>query len=170
MTIESSIPRLSLSAFQSVLMTLNRQGWWDVVPAAAGWYVVETDAPLSVISKVPPPKEKGKHYKVAKRLKDAQFLIAGGVAITPDHDGAPFIVYSGEHGDLKARAREHTHGDKGTACMCLSQYESLWRFQWKFYYRTCEEHVPGSCGNKALRTYLEQKWRGENGWPILCTH
>ena len=96
----------------------------------------------------------------------------GGLASTAGNlarwGHALFVVYSGEHESLKSRAREHTHGDKGTACICLSQYESLCGYQWEFHYRTCEEHAPGSNGNKMLRTYLEQKWRGEHGWPIFC--
>ncbi len=98
-----------------------------------------------------------------------EYLIKNGAAITPSVEGGTFIVYFGEHGDLKARAREHTHGHKGTGCLCLSQYEDACRYQWKFYFRTCERHAPGSAGNKMLRTFLEQKWRGENGWPVLCT-
>jgi hypothetical protein len=45
-----------------------------------------------------------------KRIQDAQFLIAQGAEIGPDQDGAAYIVYSGEHGNLKPRAREHTCG------------------------------------------------------------
>jgi len=168
MTNAPPIPSLSLANFQAVTMTPNKHGWWNTIPGKPGWYAIETDAPLSVIAKVPPPCGGSKHYPLAKRLSDVQFLISKGVAITPAREGALFIVYSGEHGNLKSRAREHTHGHKGTGCMCLSQYESLCGYRWAFYYRTCEEHVPGSSGNKALRTYLEQKWRGDYGWPILC--
>ena len=167
MTKRQTIPKLSLAEFSIVPMTLAARDWWGNVPAVPGWYAVETNAPISVIGKLPLPKLEGKHYKIADRFKSAKFLLDNGLAIAPNDKGA-FIVYSGEHGNLKARAREHTHGDKGTGCMCLSQYKALWRFQWRFYFRTCEEHVQGSCGNKALRTYLEQQWRGENGWPILC--
>lgn len=168
MTKNSSISGLSLENFHSVTMTLDERGWWDSVPSEHGWYMIETDAPLSVIENVPTPKRDSKHYHIAKRSKNAQFLISNRLAILPASEGALFVVYSGEHGNLKSRAREHTHGANGTACMCLSQYESLWKHQWWFHYRTCEDHAPNSSGNKVLRTFLEQKWRGEYGWPILC--
>jgi hypothetical protein len=162
------IPSLSLENFQTVAMTPGERDWWDNVPGKPGWYAIETDALLSVIAGLPPPREVGKHYRLANRLANAHFLIANRMAITPAHEGALFVVYSGEHENLKARAREHTHGDKGTGCMCLSQYQSLCAYQWKFHYRTCEDHAPSSSGDKLLRSYLEQKWRGEHGWPILC--
>lgn len=149
-------------------MDLSSKGWWDVVPAAPGWYAIETTAPRSALAATPLPLEGSRHYRIAERLRDAEFLIKNGAAIIPFNDGCPFIVYSGEHGNLKSRAREHTHGHKGTGCLCLSQYKVVCGFQWTFYYRTCESHVPGSGGNKMLRTFLEQKWRAENGWPILC--
>lgn len=168
MTSTSSITSLCIANFQAVDMTPNKRDWWDRIPGKPGWYAVETDAPLSVIAKVPSPREQGMHYQLAKRLSDVQFLIDKGVAIIPADEGALYIVYSGEHANLKSRAREHTHGNKGTGCICLSQYESLCEHRWKFYFLTCEQHVPGSSGNKALRTYLQQKWRGEHGWPILC--
>ncbi len=164
----SSIPGLSLENFHSVNMTLDERGWWDSVPAKPGWYMIETNALLSVIANVPSPKMSGKHYLLARRSENAQFLISSRLAILPAYEGALFVVYSGEHGDLKSRAREHTHGNRGTGCMCLSQYESLWKYQWRFHYRTSEDHAPNSSGNKVLRTFLEQKWRGESGWPILC--
>lgn len=168
MTTTVPIPRLDLAQFESVQMSPFSKGWWDEVPAVPGWYAIETDAPVLVLAALPFPRAEGRHYRIAERLRGVEFLIKNGAAITPPQEGTPFIVYSGEHGNLKARAREHTHGNKGTGCLCLSQYEAICGFRWRFYYRTCESHVPGSCGNKMLRTFLEQKWRADNGWPILC--
>lgn len=149
-------------------MLPSKRDWWDEVPAVPGWYAIETDAPMAILSSLPLPQSNGRYYRIADRLRDAEFLIKNGAAIVPSHDGALYVVYMGEHGDLKSRAREHTHGNKGTGCLCLSQYKAICDFRWRFHYRTCESHVAGSCGNKMLRTYLEQKWRADNGWPVLC--
>lgn len=139
------------------------------MPPEPGWYAIETDAPLSALRAFPLPVAEGRHYRIAKRLDDAAFLIEQGAVIVPAEDGHRYVVYSGEHGNLKSRAREHIRGHKGTGCLSLLQYELAHRYAWTFHYRTCEEHLPGSCGNKMLRNYLEQKWRAENGWPILCS-
>lgn len=87
----------------------------------------------------------------------------------PAQKGARYIVYSGEHGNLRMRAYQHIRGHKGTGCLSLAQYDIATDFSWTFFYRTCETHMPGSQGNKTLRNYLEQRWRAENGWPILCS-
>lgn len=163
-----TIPSLRTSDFTSVPMTPSIRDWWATVPAVPGWYAIETTAPVSALTSVSQPIQEGGHYRIPDRIRDAEFLVKNGAAIVPSSDGAPYIVYSGEHGDLKARAREHTHGNKGTGCLCLSQYEGICGYQWTFYFRTCESHVQGSSGNKMLRTFLEQKWRAEHGWPILC--
>lgn len=164
-----TIPNLNLAEFESIEMDFSGTACWKSVPPAPGWYAIETDAPLDVLAKCPVPAAGGLHYVIAKRLEDARLLIEHGAVIVPRREGASYIVYSGEHGDLKARAREHIRGSKGTGCLSLSQYEMATAYRWTFYYRTCEQQVPGSEGNKTLRNYLEQKWRGENGWPILCS-
>ncbi|MFC5511086.1 hypothetical protein ACFPOU_08095 [Massilia jejuensis] len=164
-----AIPNLNLAEFESIEMDFTGTACWASVPAVPGWYAIETDAPLDVLAKCPVPAAGGRHYLIAKRLQDAQFLMEQGAVIVPASEGALYIVYSGEHGDLKARAREHIRGSKGTGCLSLSQYEVAAAYRWTFYYRPCEVHVPGSAGNKTLRNYLEQKWRAENGWPILCS-
>lgn len=164
-----TIPNLNLAEFESIEMDFGGTACWGTVPAVPGWYAIETNAPLDVLAKCPVPAAGSLHYVIAKRLQDAQFLLGQGAVIVPATPGASYIVYSGEHGDLKARARQHIRGSKGTGCLSLSQYELAKAYRWTFYYRPCEEHVPGSEGNKALRNYLEQKWRAENGWPILCS-
>lgn len=163
-----TIRSLRMSDFTSVSMTPSIRDWWDTVPAVPGWYAIETTAPVSALTSVSLPLEEGRHYRIPDRIRAAQFLLKNDAAIVPRIDGAPYIVYSGEHGNLKSRAREHTHGNKGTGCLCLSQYQAICGYQWTFYFRTCESHVHGSGGNKMLRRYLEQKWRAEHGWPVLC--
>lgn len=165
-----TIPSLRLADFKSIRMDFDdTKKCWDVVPARPGWYAIETNAPLEALADFPLPEEEGEHYRIAKRLEDVALLISQGVAIVPAKAGAPYVAYSGEHGDLKSRARQHICGHKGTGCLSLRQYEIAHQYSWTFYYRLCEEHLPGSGGNKMLRNYLEQKWRGENGWPVLCS-
>lgn len=164
-----TIPNLNLAEFKSIEMDFDGAACWGTVPAVPGWYAIETNAPLEVLAQCPVPAAGSLHYLIAKRLRNAEYMLGQGAVIVPASLGAPYIVYSGEHGDLKARAREHIRGSKGTGCLSLSQYEVAKSYQWTFHYRPCEEHAPGSEGNKTLRNYLEQKWRAENGWPILCS-
>lgn len=160
---------LSLGDFARVSMTPSSPGWWKSVPAAAGWYAIETNAPISTFLAAAEPRMPSKNYKLAARASNSSVLITCGLAIVPSSAGARFVVYSGEHANLKARAREHTHGDKGTGCLCLSQYEDLCAFDWSFLFLEFIRHIDGCTDNKMLRTILEQRWRVENGWPILCS-
>jgi hypothetical protein len=164
-----TIPALDLANFTAVKMDFANPNWRADIPAEPGWYAIETNAPMSVLAEFPLPVTEGRHYKIAKRIEDAKFLITQGAAIAPKKKGAPYIVYSGEHGNLKARSREHVGGNKGTGCLALQQYDQALEYTWTFYYLTCESHLPGSEGNKMLRNYLEQKWRATHGWPVLCS-
>ena len=167
---EGAMQPLSLSTFTSVVLKPGEVDWWASVPANAGWYAVRTDTPHSVFGQLQhPPAAKTKHYNLAGRYVASSYLRASGSVIAPREPGGIYVVYSGEAKDLKARAREHTHGNSGTACLALSNYAVLHSQHWEFLYLTCESHVNGSNGDKVLRTYLEQRWRGENGWPLLCT-
>ena len=163
-----TIPSLQIEDFNSIEMDFSSVAWRRDIPPRAGWYAIETNAPIAALAQVPLPLDLGLHYPIAQRIRDSQLLIENGDAILPRGDGASYIVYSGEHGDLKARARQHVLAHTGTGCLALARYEIATKFKWKFHYRLCEVHVPGSGQNKVLRNYLEQKWRAENGWPVLC--
>ena len=164
-----TIPKLHLENFTVVEMDFDKPDWRAEIPAEPGWYAIETNAPLVALAKCPLPGVGSKHYKIAKRIEDAKFLIDQKVAFGPEKKGDGYIVYSGEHGNLKARAREHAGGNKGTGCLALHQYVALMKYTWRFHYLTCEAHVPGSDGNKMLRNFLEQQWRTTEGWPVLCS-
>lgn len=163
------LPSLDVDAFTPVPFKPGKRGWWSPVPAVPGWYMIETDAPVSILEKLIPTADRAKHYNFARRATAAAFLLEHKEVILPSAKRGSYVVYSGEARNLKARAREHTHGNGGTACLCLSAYPELERYRWAFLHRTCEEHVPGSNGDKLLRTLLEQRWRAQHGWPLLCT-
>lgn len=160
---------LRLGEFTRVEMTLSGAEWWSSVPARPGWYAIETNAPLSELESAPAPGKAGKNYSFPDRLGKAKLLLQLGLAITPATAGAAYVVYSGEHANLKARAREHSKGDKGTGCLCLSQYANLCNFRWDFLYLEFERHLVGHSDDKNVRTLLEQGWRAENGWPVMCS-
>ena len=115
-----TIPLLDLANFTAVKMDFTNPKWRADIPAEPGWYAIETDAPLSVLAGFPLPVTEGQHYKIAQRIEDAKFLIARGATIAPKRKGAPYVVYSGEHGNLKARSREHVGGNKGPAALHFS--------------------------------------------------
>lgn len=163
------LPSLDVDAFTPVPFKPGKRDWWSPVPAVPGWYVIETDAPVAVLEKLIPTADRAKHCNFARRATAVAFLREHEEVILPSAERGSYVVYSSEAGNLKARAREHTHGNGGTACLGLSAYPELERYRWAFLHRTCEEHVPGSRGDKLLRTLLEQRWRGQHGWPLLCT-
>jgi hypothetical protein len=158
----------NFSRFTNVNMQLNAVGWWNQIPSTAGWYLIETNTPLSVMEQLPDPPRGGILYNISDRLHFSSFLMHSNLAIKPSTLGAPFVIYSGEHGNLKSRAREHTHGHPKTGCLCLSQYDQLFNYTWTFSYLPCDSVLSGCQGDKALRALVEQKWRGKYGWPVLC--
>lgn len=165
----TSLSNLDLGTFTRVSLTPGARDWWSSVPAVPGWYAVETNAPVSALEVLVPAESRAKHYNFSRRASAAALVRSYGEIILPQSAGQLYVVYSGEGQDLKARAREHTHGNGGTGCLGLSGYAALTAYTWTFLYRTCEAHVPGSNGDKLLRTLLEQRWRANHGWPLLCT-
>jgi hypothetical protein len=154
--------------FKRVQMTLDAPNWWDAVPAAAGWYLIETNTLIAMLDQLPAPSLGSNLYNIPHRIQFSACLRAQGLAIQPACQGAPYFVYCGEQANLRNRAREHTHGNPGTGCLSLSLYPQLRGFEWWFWYLPCDTVFPESHGNKALRVMGEQTWRAHNGWPVLC--
>jgi hypothetical protein len=168
MTLTRKISSLQLQQFATVKMNLESAGWWSQVPALAGWYAVQTDTPIAVLRRLLVQKE-SKWYDIPTRIDNAKVLLENGMAFSDGKKKEGTVVYFGEGKNLKARAREHTHGNRGTACLGLSQYATLYGYSWSFKFKTVKSHVPFLDDDKLLRTVLEQRWRSENGWPLLCT-
>jgi hypothetical protein len=156
------------SRFKRIEMKPNETGWWKSIPSKPGWYLIETNTPLSVMEQLPAPPRGGILYNIPERLLFNKFLREHHLAIIPPAPGESYVIYSGEHGNLKSRAREHTHGHHRTGCLCLSQYNQIYNYSWSFSYLSCDSMYSGCQGDKALRALVEQKWRGKYGWPLLC--
>ena len=139
----------------------------DRVPSEPGWYYLETTAPVSVLRSVGNPKEK-KNYNIPKKIKGSSYLAANKLAIKQIKE-KPYVVYSGEANNLKNRAREHSFGGNGTACLAIGKYSVLKKYDWYFSYFTCTSYMADSDGDKCLRNLGEQVWRAHYGWPILCS-
>lgn len=163
-----SLPNLDLTDFERVRLAPGDRGWWASVPAVPGWYAIETNAPFAALDVLVPGVEKIKHYDFSKRAAATALLREYDEIIRPSSEGQSYIVYSGEAVHLQNRARQHTHGNTGTACLGLSAYPTLYEFKWEFLFRRCDDHLPGADGNKLIRTVLEQRWRAQHGWPLLC--
>ena len=141
------------------------------VPAEPGWYYIETTAPLDVLARQTlwqrryTQKRSGrvvsvKNYDLVVRCAQYDPALAG-------YWNTRF-VYSGRASNLRARAREHTFADPGTAGLALSRYPELADYEWSFNYRTLAQFMP-ECSNPAGLLLLgEQVWRAKNGWPVLC--
>lgn len=152
---------------------LNEAGWWNDIPASAGWYRIVTDVPIDRLRDLPPPQG-AKHYNIPDRMAFAASAIFLHMVIEQTSSGELYTIYSGEHQNLKRRAREHYSGHRETACLALAQYaEHLGNeFQWQFVYNPFVEGMRGSgcteSDDKLLRVIIEQQWRVQKGWPVLC--
>lgn len=156
-----------------VPIELKKPGWHTRarVPAEPGWYYLETDAPLALLSRQAlwarqyPTKRGGKFADVKNydlQARCARF----------DAEMAKYLntrcVYSGLASNLQSRAREHTFADPGTGGLALSKYPELHEFAWHFCYRTLAGFIPDCPSADILLRLGEQVWRSQNGWPILC--
>jgi hypothetical protein len=156
-----------------VAIDLDDEGWHAraEIPAAPGWYFIETSAPLEVLARQAlwqrryTQKRSGKvvsvkNYDLAARCAQYDPVLAGYLNTR--------FVYSGRASNLQARAREHTSADPGTGGLALSRYPELADYQWSFNYRTLAQFMP-DCPNPAVLLLLgEQVWRAKYGWPVLC--
>lgn len=152
---------------KTLRMSLSDFSWWQEVPTKPGWYFIETNARVSDLELIPPPKGK-RHIDIPSKVKASLTLKDFNACIVPDNDSRNFIVYSGETKNLKDRAREHANGSEGTGCLSLSQYhDQLACYEWWFHYAVCDFGAKPN-DSKLLRTVGEQLWRAKYGWPILC--
>ena len=160
-----------LNAFRNMVpvrMSLDTQGWWRSVPAQGGWYFIETNTPLEVLSGLPAPQAGENHYNIPERIQTNSWVLGNGIGIGSGDGAARYVVYSGEQSNLMARAREHTHGHAQTECLRLSGYPQIHEYEGYFGYVTCESMFPGCADDKTLRVAGEQAWRASFGWPVLC--
>jgi hypothetical protein len=140
---------------------------WSTIPAKPGWYVITTNMPIELLKTLNPPQHKA-HINIPRVVESASSLYTLNIAIRQSGK-EHYVVYNGEASNLKARAREHIRGHAKTYCLCLSEYEIVRQYEWRFCYATasscCRElHIT----SKALRLAVEQGWRAKHGWPILC--
>jgi len=148
----------------SVPMDLSIDNWRTSIPNTGGWYLIETDTPITTFNNLRSPHGQN-HYKIPPRIPYTQQLNNNGLAIQQQGKGM-YVVYSGESKNLKARAREHVFGSSKTCCLGLSSYQALKKYKWKFWFLSTKElNLPD---DKGLRVFGEQIWRSVNGWPVLC--
>lgn len=165
------------SNFENSVIDFQNAQWTIDIPSTPGWYFIETDTPVGVFRSLPHPSleyvnnkneiKKCRNYNLTKRINILEnafnvrdlFIIKEGVR----------AIYSGKTKNLKARAREHTFGHKGTAGLALVNYKEIYDFKWYFRYRenpfdfNTKEHLD------IILKFGEQIWRSKNGWPILCS-
>jgi len=169
----------SLSAYldsytSCVNMQLDFKAWNSEarIPSEPGWYFIRTDAPVKVLQQqrlwaTTYTKKRSleqvavRNYDIAARARRYATDLARFWNI--------YEVYSGMASSLKARAREHTFPDPGTAGLALSMYPALRNHEWLFGYVTLSRFATGiSCPEMLLRLG-EQVWRAKRGWPLLCS-
>ncbi len=152
--------------WEEVRMNFENDTWRESIPSEPGWYLIKTNAPVDVLKGIGRPKYKA-HTNIPETIDRTSKLKDIGIAIIQSANGA-YVVYNGEAGNLKARAREHTKGHPKTYCLGLSDYETLANYKWTFCYVPLSRCRGLSEGDEALRLAVEQGWRAKNGWPILC--
>lgn len=138
------------SDFLEKAIDLGNDQWHLEIPNQAGWYYIETNAPLDDFLQLDsPPSEyinedgevkKCRNYDIASRTET---LVTGletdGVII--ERDGVR-PVYSGMAINLLNRAREHTFGHKGTAGLALANYPELAEHTWIFRFNKSRGQTP----------------------------
>jgi hypothetical protein len=147
-------------------MNFEDNSWRENIPPEPGWYLIKTNTPIDVLRSVGQPKFKA-HINIPDTIKNTSRLQDLGIAITQS-GSSDYVVYSGEAGNLKARAREHECGHPKTFCLGLTNYATLHQHRWTFCYVALSRCKVFSNGDKLLRLAVEQAWRAKNGWPILC--
>ena len=153
--------------FKCLQMNFEDDSWRQSIPSEAGWYLIKTNTPIAALKKLVKPLEYKAHVDIPETIKNTSMLQSAGIAIIQSKN-EEYIVYNGEAGNLKARAREHERGHPKTYCLGLSNYETLHRKKWTFCYVPVSNCKVLPNGDKLLRLSVEQGWRAKNGWPILC--
>lgn len=142
---------------------------WDVnIPRIPGWYTIKSNIPINALMKIGAPDEKHKaHIDIPATIRiNNQGILPKFVIQQKGTD--LFVVYNGMAKNLKARAREHYNGHRKTFCLGLKKYDSIWDYSWYFDYCTTTKLGFEGIENKMLLKIVEQAWRAEYGWPILC--
>jgi len=152
--------------FKCLQINFEDDSWRGSIPSEAGWYLIKTNTPITVLKSVGSPKYKA-HINIPETINNTSILQDSGIAIIQSHD-EDYVVYNGEAENLKARAREHERGHPKTYCLGLSNYETLRSYKWTFCYVVVSSCKVLPNGDKLLRLAVEQGWRAKNGWPILC--
>lgn len=153
--------------FKCLQISFEDSSWRKTIPSEAGWYLIKTNTPISVLKSTEPPRYKA-HINIPQTVNNSSILQDLGIAIIQSDD-EDYVVYNGEADNLKARAREHECGHPKTYCLGLSNYETLCRYKWTFCYVAVSSCKVLPNTNKLLRLSVEQGWRAKNGWPILCS-
>lgn len=149
---------------RSVRILFNTEEWTNTIPSRPGLYWIKTNTPIQVLENVGAPSSRA-HVNIPVTIGTT--LRLAGLAIMPSEDRS-YVIYNGEATNLKARAREHVEGHSATFCLGLLEYDSLQEYDWTFSYITLAELGLADSTSKQLRIIVEQAWRAEYGWPILC--
>jgi hypothetical protein len=149
-----------------VEMGYSNENWYSSIPSLPGWYVIKTNTPVDILSKVGNP-EGGAHINIPKTLSEIKKVLHQELVIKQKNNEV-YVVYNGRAKNLKARAREHYKGHEKTYCLSLKQYETIKDYKWYFCYYPILKLRLNDINNKMFLIIVEQAWRTENGWPILC--
>ena len=152
--------------FECLQIDFGDASWRKSIPAEAGWYLVKTNAPTTVLKSVAPPRHKA-HINIPETVNNTSMLQDSGIAIIQSDD-EDYVAYNGETRNLKARAREHERGHPKTYCLGLSNYYTLRSYKWTFCYVAVSNCKVLPNADKLLRLAVEQGGRAKNCWPILC--
>lgn len=154
--------RLINKNIQTVPISLANSSSISQIPILPGWYFIETDTPINILSSLGPPIDPKCTFDIPARIQANSIL----TSVTIRQKGnLPYIIYSGHHSDVHGRCREHLFSPKGT--MNLSQYHTLHTFNWNVWYSCPTQNRSFNPADKRIRTAGEQVWRAFNGWPIL---
>ena len=142
------------------------------IPTVPGWYFLSTDAPLEAFLECPLWRESYRRVRDGAEVPVKNYDISKRAARYEAERPLYWNleqVYSGLASSLRARAREHTFADPGTAGLALAQYPQLRKFTWTFHYLELRDFpIANEVSDSLILKLGEQAWRTKFGWPILC--
>ena len=131
-----------------------------------GIYNILTNAPKEVFEKITKPTAISKHYDIGERAKASKSEEGIEKYVIKQNNTDFYVVYNGEDHNIRQRILAHFKGHQGTGCLAIFKYEELKEYKWQVKYLDLSNHDKQD--NPLFRIYLEQAWRAQNGWPMLC--
>ncbi|MFS0871096.1 MULTISPECIES: hypothetical protein [Paenibacillus] len=142
------------------------------------WFLLKDKTVQDLVAVKKPTDFPKKGSNISKISKENQFIFQENLC-EPDEDGF-LVIYNGHEKNVFARIRSHIAlNNDATTAIGFGKYKTLSKFDLrvrvfhnKFPMDDLDEEdrqfIKRLLENKSGRTAIEQYWRTQNGWPVLC--